>query len=1093
MVDEIKQWLTDLDLAKYIDVFTANEIGFRDLQFITDADLRELGLPLGPRKRVLSAIEALDHESTGGLIDEQTNSDMDAERRQVTILFADVCGFTSLSERLGAEATHDLLSRFFDASDAAVLGLGGTIDKHIGDAVMAIFGAPIAHTDDPERAVRAACELHSVAQAMEPQLSIHIGIASGQVISSRMGGEGHKAYTVIGDSVNLSSRLTELAGPGETYSSSAIARGLGERIKSSLLGPLPIKGLPEAVEVWRIDGLSDESNHITTTAFVGRERERRAFAEAVKRCLVHGQGGTLLIRGEAGIGKTRLLQEFDDHAQDNGFDSHTGLILDFGAGKGRDAIGELVRGLLGLPSGSGKKVLASAVEQAVSAGLVAVEQRIHLYDLLDLPQPVELRALFQAMDSQTRELGRQEVLVELVVAQSAKRPILLRIEDLHWANESVLAQTIMVAQSISSCPVILVLTSRIAGDPFGEEWRERTNSAPVSIFDLVPLKATEAADLALAFADLDDGIIATCVARADGNPLFLEQLLRNVDELVAGNLPGTVQGIVQARMDAIPEIDRRALQAASVLGQRFSMSSMLAIAGLDDYQPGNLITLALIRRIENDYLFGHALICEGAYATLLTPRRRELHLKAAGWFADRDLFLHATHLDKADDKKAAEAYLSAGRTLADDFSYDDALAVAERGVEIAKKPKVRCELQQLRGDILRNTGQTDLSIEAFRLARSDAQDEGSLCRALIGIAAGLRILGQSEETLAAIDQAQPLAEAEGMTLELARIHHLRGNIGFLNGDAELCDREQQLALKYARAAGSVEIEAQAYSGIGDSHYMEGRMGSAYRNFQLVADIAETHNLIAVQAGGIPAVAHTLLFQSKFKDARQVISEGLELIQRVGHFRAEVIVRSLYGPLLCDLGDPQLGLEQAQIAGRVADRIGAKVWEPMVWSNMSLCQMNLSDSDAAIHSARTGAELALETSRALTGPWCLGILAFITDDEKERNAALDKGEALLSEHAVGHGHLYFYRYAIESSLNAREFDAADRYANLLEEFTRPEPLPWSNLVISRGRTLADAGRDPANKEVQVRLNALRTDVIRINMGTALTAIELALEA
>jgi len=175
-------------------VFMDNEVGMRDLPAIGEDDLRELGLPLGPRKRILTEIEAL--AGLSAVADNGSLPGMEAERRQVTVLFADISRFTAISERLGAEATHDLLNSFFAVADAAVLGFGGTIDKHIGDAVMAVFGAPIAHTDDPERAIRAAVALHQAAQDMAPPLSIHTGIASGQAVASRMGSEGHREYTV---------------------------------------------------------------------------------------------------------------------------------------------------------------------------------------------------------------------------------------------------------------------------------------------------------------------------------------------------------------------------------------------------------------------------------------------------------------------------------------------------------------------------------------------------------------------------------------------------------------------------------------------------------------------------------------------------------------------------------------------------------------------------------------------------------------------------------------------------------------------------------------------------------------------------------
>ena len=1089
MTNDVKQWLVDLDLAKYVDIFAENEIGMRDLPSISDTDLRELGLPLGPRKRVLTAIGALGDipEAAGA----QTVFGAEAERRQVTVLFADITGFTALSERLGAEATHDMLNEFFAVADAAVLRFGGTIDKHIGDAVMAVFGAPVAHTDDPERAVRAACELHEVTSAMEPSLTIHAGIASGQVVASRMGSDSHMAYTVTGDSVNLASRLTDQAGPGETFSSAAIALGLGSRVEGAMLGPRMIEGLPEPVDVWRIDGIGAVEDVSHATAFVGREAERARFAEAVEDCLARGSGETILIRGEAGIGKTRLLQEFDVLAGKRGFESCSGLVLDFGTGKGQDAVGALVRGLLELPAGSGKAVRTEAAEEALSSGLLADDRRVHIYDLLDLEQRDDLRALYEAMDNETRERGRLETLTDLVTGRSVKRPLLLRIEDLHWAGPAVLAQAAALAVTVAACPALLVLTTRITGDPFDGIWLERTNSAPLSTLDLTPLKAEEAANLAHEFADLEDGIIATCVARADGNPLFLEQLLRNAHELVEGSIPGTVQGIVQARLDAIPDGDRRALQAASVLGQRFNLPAMLAVAGIDDYQPERLLAAVLIKPVESGYLFGHALIREGAYNSLLSGRRRELHLKAAEWFHGHDALLYATHLDNAEDEGAAPAYLVAGREFANGFRHDEALNCAVRGAEIAAGTETLFELEHLRGDVLRDAGETDRSIEAFRAAHENAPDNAARCRALIGIAAGLRVLGQADETLVILDQAQPLAEAGELALERARIHYLRGGAAFIDGNSELCEREQQQTLNHARTAGSAEIEAQAYSGLADSHYMDGRMISSYTNYARATEIAKAENFISVQAANVPGVGHTLVFRARLTDARDALAEGLELIQRVGHYRAEGIVRLNYAVLLAEFGDLDEGLKQTDKAGVVVQRIGAKVWEPMVWKVRARLLLYQGEDSEAISAARQGAALARETSRALLGPWCLGVLALACDDPVERRAALDEGEAMLSERTVGHNHLWFYRDAIDASLDAGDLDSAERYAGLMEEFTRPEPLPWSDLFIERGRALVAHVRDPGDGDAYARLAAVKAEINRVNMGTALPAVESAL--
>ncbi|HSM18775.1 MAG TPA: adenylate/guanylate cyclase domain-containing protein, partial [Hyphomicrobiales bacterium] len=181
----------------------------------------------------------------------------EGERREVTVLFGDLTGFTSLSSGLDPEETHALLNRYFETVDAIIRAYGGTIDKHIGDGIMAVFGAPVAHSDDPERAMRAALDIHAALTGFDPPLKAHVGIASGTVVASGMGSDQHREYTVIGDTVNLASRLQDKAGAGETVISGAVRRAAGARFDCAAMGGLAIKGLSEPIEAWRLTGLSD--------------------------------------------------------------------------------------------------------------------------------------------------------------------------------------------------------------------------------------------------------------------------------------------------------------------------------------------------------------------------------------------------------------------------------------------------------------------------------------------------------------------------------------------------------------------------------------------------------------------------------------------------------------------------------------------------------------------------------------------------------------------------------------------------------------------------------------------------------------------
>ena len=333
--------------------------------------------------------ERLDEGSTAASEAAVPAPPVEAERRQVTILFADLSGFTKLSSTRDPEETHDVLSRFFAAIDGIVESYGGTVDKHIGDAVMALFGAPVAHADDAERACRATIDIHAAMRGLSTDtdlaLTVHAGIASGQVVASGIGSESHHEYTVLGDSVNLAARLVEMAAAGETLISDAVYRTLSHLVEAIEVREVEFKGLSKPVKVWRLVALGGGS---ATTRFVGRRAETRQFAGALETFRESGTGQAILVRGEAGIGKSRLVEEFAAMSAGDGFVRHTGWALDFGVGRRRDAIRGIARSLLGIPQGTGKAARAKAAALAVTEGLIAEEQAVFLYDLLDIPQEI---------------------------------------------------------------------------------------------------------------------------------------------------------------------------------------------------------------------------------------------------------------------------------------------------------------------------------------------------------------------------------------------------------------------------------------------------------------------------------------------------------------------------------------------------------------------------------------------------------------------------------------------------------------------------------------------------------------------------------
>lgn len=1095
MADDMRQWLEALGLGRYGDVFAENEVGLTALPHITEDDLKEMGVALGARRQLLAAIAGMTAAGAAPPAERATVAGAaaaaDAARRQVTALFADISGFTRLSNTMDAEETHAMLNGFFATVDEAVRRYGGTVDKHIGDAVMAVFGAPVAHTDDPERALRAALDIQDEVNRLQPPLHVHIGVASGQVVASSTGSAAHMEYTVTGDSVNLAARLTDMAEADETLASASVQRALGDRFIGANLGERPVAGLLEPVTVWRLDQLAaaraDEGH-----AFVGRAAESEQFAAALQRSLKTGQGETVIVRGEAGIGKTRLVEEFANLATARGFAVHTGLVLDFGTAKGQDAIRALVRSLLDLAPGSDEAARAQAADNVVRGKNLPESRRIHLNDLLDLPQPAYLRGVYEIMDLETRNRGKQDTLGDLVRQASQSSPLLLRVEDVHWADPAILVQLAYLARIVAGLPALLILTTRVTGDRLDRDWQAGTAGAPLTTIDLGPLGASEAIELAHDFDALNEDVVAACVERSGGNPLFLEQLLRNADELTAGNIPGTIQGIVQARLDALPAGDRDAIQAASVLGQRFSRPALDAVLERTGYDPANLLENVLIRAAGEGYHFAHALIREGVYASMLRPRRTALHRRAAAWFHDSDPVLHAEHLDKAEEPGAAEAYLNAAGQEILAHRHERARPLVERALELDCPPRIRFELTCVHGDLLRELGAADQSIAAFQQAIATAADAAQSCRANIGLAEGLRIKSKYREGLECLVTAEAAAREIRSAELLSRIHGLKGNLYFPLGEIDHCVAEHEQALRYGRETGSAVVQARAFGGMADAHYVRGRMLSAGRMFERCVVLARENNLPGIIAANLTMFALTKFYTLEFAAGRAMFDEALQLSLSTGNYRAEIVNRMSSPYIMIEEASFEEALPFTQEATDKSIEYGLHAFTPHSMRNQASNFLEMGQPDKAIEMAERSWKLTVDHHvEGFNGAFCLGVIARASPDRDRQDWAIETGFQLLSKGAVSHNHLLFYRDVMEAGLARGDWGLLTRAADALREYTAPEPLPWSAFYLARAEALMRLHRGGDRKKAIAALKALKGQAEQAGLRIALPRIEDAL--
>ncbi|MEJ2176905.1 MAG: adenylate/guanylate cyclase domain-containing protein [Gammaproteobacteria bacterium] len=888
MADSVKKWLDDNGLGKYGEIFTCNEIDLSILPLLTEEDLKELGLSLGARRRLQAAIGQLPQtgppsiqssatdRASSSITESSPNTNHVASsepvlaawerqpdaRKPATVLFADITGSTALTEHLDAEDTHDLLDGVRQRMCTAIKHNRGTLCRVMGDGVMAVFGAPLASESHAIEACEAAQQMqqaisnytHELREQHGSGLKIRIGLHSGEIVVL-VGGEGDQVeYDADGPTVPIAARMEQIAQPGEVYLTAATHSLAENRIEAEALEPVSVKGISAPIKVFalrRVKSAEEAAEEVRHKPFVGRRAEINQFDGMLETCLREGQGRTIYVRGEPGIGKTRLVEEFSRNAQQFGLSVHRGLVLPFGVGKGQDAIRSIVRSLLAVASDSSTAERQQAVREALADGRLEPIQTVFINDLLDLQQPTEQRALYDAMDNATRNQGKQITVSSLLVNSCGNQSILLIVEDVHWADTLTLAHLAALTRTVADTAALLTMTSRIEGDQLGQSWRATTEGSPLTTIDLGPLRPQDSIALISEYVDATDALAKVCLKRAAGNPLFLEQLLRTAQEGSAETLPESIQSLVLARLDRLEPQDKQALQAAAVIGQRFDTATLYHLLDTANYDVGVLIEHSLVKPEGSGYLFAHALIQESVYASLVKGRRQTLHRLAAAWFADSDPVLHAEHLDRGADKGAPLAYLKAAQSQSTQYRTEQALRLAERGLEIAATNLDRFELNCLCAELLHDLGRVADSIATFRHGLDIADNDTQRCRARLGLAAGMRIMDELDEALDMLQQAESEANQHNLETELARIHHLRGNLYFPMGKVDQCVQEHRRALDYARKIGSPELEAMALGGIGDGLYAQGRLLSSFKVTSECLEVSRQHGLGRIEVANEP--------------------------------------------------------------------------------------------------------------------------------------------------------------------------------------------------------------------------------------------------
>ncbi|MDQ4130352.1 MAG: AAA family ATPase [Actinomycetota bacterium] len=643
----------------------------------------------------------------------------------MTALFADLVGSTALAEQMDPEEWVGLVNRAFAVMSESVERYGGTVAQFLGDGILALFGAPTAHEDDPERAVRAALEMRdAIGRATE--LQIRVGVNTGEVVVGDIASGLRYGYTALGDAVNVAARMQSAADPGEIIITASTFQRLAPLVDADDLGLVAAKGKSAPVHAYRVRSLSlvprlraDLVEHRGPALGRGQELARLREAVALVRA---GRGRAALVTGEPGIGKSRLVCELRDWATstDAGMTWAEGRCLSYGRELPYHLVLEVVRDLLGVPVASDDQGTSELLSKVLGdrLGEAAAEAEPYIAHLFALPLEPSASSRLEGLDPSALQARYLGALRQVLLASARPGPLVIVCEDVHWADQASVTTLTRLLPLVDEAPLLMLFSSR--GERSGPGWELVTELRRHFGDGLVDLRLgalSEADSRQLVGLLLEDEapperLVELVVSKSEGNPLFVEEILHSLIErrLLTRNpeggwtlsgalsdleIPDSIHGLLLDRIDRLPDGARDLLKVASVIGRRFSLRMLDAVAErlglvggrteLGVLEGAGLLEVASVEPVL-EYAFRHPLLHEAAYRSLLRQQRRRLHRVVGEVLAevvgDRDGELAAvlaSHFEQAGDlDRAVDHLIAAGEHALRRLANREALLFYER-------------------------------------------------------------------------------------------------------------------------------------------------------------------------------------------------------------------------------------------------------------------------------------------------------------------------------------------------------------------------------------------------------------------------------
>ncbi|MGO9145799.1 MAG: adenylate/guanylate cyclase domain-containing protein [Desulfomonilia bacterium] len=1003
----------------------------------------------------------------------------ESDRRLVTVMFADISGFTAMSEKMDPEEVTEVMKDCFSMMGKCIEEHGGAIDKFMGDCVMVLFGAPMAQEDAPHRALNTALEIRTRLQKFNEDkrlsipLNIHIGINTGPVIAGMMGSDKRQDFTVMGDTVNLASRMESTAETGDILVAEDTYRLTEGYFDFEPIGGVKVKGKEQPVKAYKVLGPRRIITRIETcgikglSPFVGRSKELEHLRGRLEQ-VYEGHGQVVGIIGEPGVGKSRLICQFRDSLQASEYTIIEGGCIHYGDAIPYLPILDMLKDHFDIKEDEHESSMKKKISEKVAQLNIQPSQVLPaLFEILSLTGEDEE---YLKLDGKQRRDKVFEAIRLILIAESQIKPLIVTVEDLHWMDKTSEEFLSYLINGLGATRIMLILLYR---PEYTHSWANKTYYSQVRV-DQLSKKTSEDLVQGILCGEVDASLGDFIIARTEGNPLFIEELTQNLVE--NGSItkeegryllslkptdiqvPATIQGIIAARLDRLEGNLKKIMQMASVIGREFAFRILQSIATLKEDLKSSLLNLQDLEFIyeknlfpELEYIFKHALTRDVAYNSLLIKKRKETHENVGQ-------AIETIYKDRLEEFYEILAYHYA----------------------LSENTQKACHYLKLSGD---KAAKSYANWEAIRFyqealkvldAQSGSQETRSerlgVCLSIMG---PMWLIGYPEGTLEILHDAEMLAHELGDDeRSLATVYSRLGHYHTFKGNIPLATEYSEKCFDTAEKIGSIELMAQVVRGICTTHFFTGNCLKVVELGRRTLPSLEEHHREKdlyvsgsnVYSGISGYCGMSLGMLGEFVIGKIILEKGLQNAWKINNRPDIGWVEFCHCAFSCWEGDGDSAVDHGQKATKCLEEAGVEYLLGFAWSVLSLGYYFRGEHELARESADKGLKIQEKIGMPYFTAWCSWVLAFVlyaARDLMRANECAEKSLKLARELKMKHceGVTLILLGCLKGKMDPTCIDEAHnqiRKGIMVVEELKQRPLSAIGYLRS-GELFADAGR------------------------------------